>query len=138
MQELQTVVNEKLPIKIFIFNNGGYGIIKQFQSLYLEKRYNASGIGVSAPSYKKIAKAYNIKYLSIKNDKDSKKIIKQSLGSKKAAIIEVFIHPNQKITPKLAFGNPIEDLEPRLNRKEFLEQMIIKPINTDNTIIEAN
>ena len=37
MQELQTVVNEKLPIKIFIFNNGGYGIIKQFQSLYLGK-----------------------------------------------------------------------------------------------------
>ena len=52
MQELQTVVNEKLPIKIFIFNNGGYGIIKQFQSLYLGKRYNASGIGVSAPNYK--------------------------------------------------------------------------------------
>ena len=44
MQELQTVVNEKLPIKIFIFNNGGYGIIKQFQNLYLNKRYNASGI----------------------------------------------------------------------------------------------
>ena len=43
MQELQTVVNEKLPIKIFIYNNNGYGIIKQFQSLYLGGRYNASG-----------------------------------------------------------------------------------------------
>ena len=138
MQELQTVVNEKLPIKIFIFNNGGYGIIKQFQSLYLEKRYNASGIGVSAPSYKKIAKAYNIKYLSVKNDKDSKNIIKQTLGYKKATIIEVFIHPNQKITPKLAFGHPIEDLEPRLDRKEFLKQMIIKPITSDSNLIEAN
>ena len=138
MQELQTVVNEKLPIKIFIFNNGGYGIIKQFQSLYLEKRYNASGIGVSAPSYKKIAKAYNIKYLSVKNDKDSKNIIKQSLVSKKATIIEVFIHPNQKITPKLAFGCPIEDLEPKLDRKEFLKQMIIKPITSDSDVIEAN
>ena len=53
MQELQTVVNEKLPIKIFIFNNGGYGIIKQFQNLYLGKRYNASGIGVSTQIIKK-------------------------------------------------------------------------------------
>ena len=138
MQELQTVVNEKLPIKIFIFNNGGYGIIKQFQSLYLGKRYNASGIGVSAPNYKKIAKAYNIKYLSVKKDKDSRNIIKQSLVSKKAVIIEVFIHPNQKIMPKLAFGCPIEDLEPRLDRKEFLKQMIIKPIISDSNVIEAN
>ena len=54
-------------------------------------------LGVSAPSYKKIAKVYNIKYLSVKNDKDSKNIIKQSLVSKEADIIEVFIHPNQKI-----------------------------------------
>ena len=76
------VVNEKLPIKIFIFNNGGYGIIKQFQNLYLNKRYNASGIGVSAPSYKKIAKAYDIKYLSLRNDKFSSKIIKKALTYK--------------------------------------------------------
>lgn len=138
MQELQTVVNEKLPIKIFIFNNGGYGIIKQFQNLYLNKRYNASGIGVSAPSYKKIAKAYDIKYLSIKNDKFSSKIIKKALTYKGACLVEVFIHPNQKIIPKLAFGSPIEDLAPKLKRKEFLEQMLIKPINSDSNLIEAN
>ena len=138
MQELQTVVNEKLPIKIFIFNNGGYGIIKQFQSLYLGKRYNASGIGVSAPNYKKIAKAYDIKYFSVNKDKDSKRIIKKALSIKNACIIEVFIHPNQKINPKLAFGCPIEDLEPRLARSEFLKQMIIKPITSDNKVIEAN
>ena len=138
MQELQTVVNEKLPIKIFIFNNGGYGIIKQFQSLYLGKRYNASGIGVSAPNYKKIAKAYDIKYYSVKNDKESKNTIKKALNFKKACIVEVFIHPDQKITPKLAFGCPIEDLEPKLARKEFLKQMIVEPIQSDNKIIEAN
>ena len=52
MQELQTVVQEKLPIKIIIMNNAGYGIIKQFQELYMGKRFNATGIGVSAPNYK--------------------------------------------------------------------------------------
>ena len=65
-------------------------------------------------------------------------MVKQSLVSKKAVIIEVFIHPNQKIMPKLAFGCPIEDLEPRLDRKEFLKQMIIKPIISDSNVIEAN
>ena len=138
MQELQTVVNEKLPIKIFIYNNNGYGIIKQFQSLYLGGRYNASGKGVSIPDYKKIARAYNIQYMSVSKNSSSNKIIKKALKSKSACIIEVFIQPEQKIIPKLAFGNPIEDLEPQLSREEFYNNMINKAIVPDNKLIEAN
>ena len=51
-------------------------IIKQFQSLYLGGRYNASGKGVSIPSYKKIAKAYDIKYLSVSNNSKARNTIK--------------------------------------------------------------
>jgi len=138
MQELQTVVNEKLPIKIFIYNNNGYGIIKQFQSLYLGGRYNASGKGVSIPDYKKIARAYNIQYMSVSKNSSSNKIIKKALKSKSACIIEVFIQPEQNIIPKLAFGNPIEDLEPQLSREEFYNNMINKAIVPDNKLIEAN
>ena len=138
MQELQTIVNEKLPIKIFIYNNNGYGIIKQFQSLYLEGRYNASGKGVSIPNYKKIAKAYDIQYMSVSKDSYSKRIISKALNSKGACIIEVFIHPEQKIVPKLAFGNPIEDLEPQLSREEFNNNMINKVITSDRKLIESN
>jgi len=138
MQELQTVVNEKLPIKIFIYNNNGYGIIKQFQSLYLGGRYNASGKGVSIPNYKKIARAYDIQYMSVSRNSSSNRIIKKALKSKSACIIEVFIHPEQKIVPKLAFGNPIEDLEPQLSREEFYNNMINKAIVPDNKLIEAN
>ena len=138
MQELQTVVNEKLPIKIFIYNNNGYGIIKQFQSLYLGGRYNASGKGVSIPNYKKIARAYDIQYMSVSRNSSSNRIIKKALKSKSACIIEVFIHPEQKIVPKLAFGNPIEDLEPQLSREEFHNNMINKAIIPDSKLIEAN
>ena len=138
MQELQTVVNEKLPIKIFIYNNNGYGIIKQFQSLYLGGRYNASGKGVSIPNYKKIARAYDIQYMSVSRNSSSNRIIKKALKSKSACIIEVFIQPEQKIIPKLAFGNPIEDLEPQLSREEFYNNMINKAIIPDNKLIEAN
>ena len=45
LQELHTIDKLKLPIKIFILNNNGYGIIKQFQELYLGARYEASGKG---------------------------------------------------------------------------------------------
>lgn len=138
IQELQTVVNENLPIKIFILNNNGYGIIKQFQELYMEKRFEATGKGVSVPSYKKIAEAYGIKYFSINNDKEIKSSIKDILAYKKASIIDVFIHPNQKIIPKLTFGSPIEDLSPKIDRKEFNDNMKIGIIKSKKEVIEAN
>ena len=53
IQELHTLKKLNLPVKIFILNNNGYGIIKQFQELYLNKRYEATGKGVSNPDLKK-------------------------------------------------------------------------------------
>ena len=138
IQELQTIVNEKLPIKIFILNNFGYGIIKQFQDLYLGSRFEATGKGVSAPNYEKISKAYGIKYISIKKDMLSKKVIKKVLNNNQPYICDVLLHPNQKITPKLSFGNPIEDLSPLLSRSEFNNNMIIPTIKSNKKIIESN
>ena len=127
IQELQTMVINKLPIKLFIINNNGYGIIKQFQELYLKKRYEASipSKGVTNPDFKKISNAYGINYSEIKNNKKIDKILAKVLNSKKPEFINVIISPNQKIIPKLQFGNPIEDLSPLLPRSEFKKNMII-------------
>ena len=59
IQELQTIITYKLPIKLFIINNNGYGIIKQFQGLYLGKRYEASDSqkGVKIPNFAKNIKS---------------------------------------------------------------------------------
>ena len=59
IQELQTMVSNKLPIKLIILNNSGYGIIKQFQELYLGKRYQAvdSSKGVTNPNFRDIGKS---------------------------------------------------------------------------------
>ena len=137
LQELHTVDKLKLPVKIFIFNNNGYGIIKQFQELYLNKRYEATGKGVSNPNFKKISRAFNINYNLIKNHKQLKKLDK-IINSKNAEIIEVNIKDNQKITPKLQFGNPIQDLSPLLARKEFFKNRDISMIKRDKKIFEAN
>ena len=137
LQELHTIDKLKLPIKIFILNNGGYGIIKQFQELYLGKRYEASGKGVSNPDFKKISNAFNINYNLIKNHYELKKLDK-IIDSKKAEIIEVRLKDNQKIIPKLQFGNPIEDLSPLLPRKEFYKNMDISLVRRNKRIFEAN
>lgn len=140
IQELQTLVSNKLPIKIIIINNEGYGIIKQFQELYLEKRYEAVDTkkGVTNPNFSKIAKAYGINYSEIKNNSNVDKILRKTIKSKKAEFINVFIKPDQKIIPKLAFGSPLEDLSPPLPRKEFLDNMIIKTIDKNKKLTESN
>ena len=137
LQELHTIDKLKLPIKIFVLNNNGYGIIKQFQELYLNGRFEATGKGVSNPNFKKISKAFNINYNVIKNHKDLTKLDK-IIKSKKAELVEVIVKPNQKIIPKLQFGNPIEDMSPLLPRKEFFKNMEIKTIKRDKKIFEAN
>ena len=60
------------------------------------------------------------------------------MKSNKPEFINIFVKPNQKIIPKLAFGSPLEDLSPHLPKKEFLENMIVKPINKNKNITESN
>ena len=129
-----------MPIKIIILNNDGYGIIKQFQELYLQERYEAvdSKKGVTNPNFSKISKAYGVNYSEIKKNSDIDKILKKTIKSKKAEFINVFTKPNQKIIPKLAFGSPLEDLSPPLPRNEFLENMIIKTIDKNKNLTESN
>ena len=140
IQELQTVVNNKLPIKIIVMNNNGYGIIKQFQELYLNKRYEATTpkTGVVNPNFKAVSRAYGINYSLISNHKNLKKKLIKSIKSRDPEFIEVLLKPDQKIVPKLQFGNPIEDLSPLLSRKEFNKNMMIKTIKKSRKILEAN
>lgn len=137
LQELQTMIAQKLPIKLFILNNDGYGIIKQFQELYLNKRFEATGKGVTNPDFKKISKAYGINYSTINNNSQIDKILAKTLKSNNAEFINVKIKEDQKIVPKLTFGDPIEDLSPKISRNEFKKNMIIEQSKRSN-IIESN
>lgn len=131
IQDLQTVVTYKLPIKIFIQNNHCYGIIKQFQDNYFNSRYEATtdSSGYKVPNFLKIARAYGIATETIKSHKELRRKIKKVLSHKGPIICDV-IHPEEAtLIPKLQFGKPIEDLSPLLPRDEFLKNMLIKPIS---------
>ena len=140
IQELQTVIANKLPVKIIVLNNSGYGIIKQFQELYLDKRYEATtpGSGVTNPNFKKVAEAYGIRHNLIKDNSKIKKVLRNAIRSNKPEFIEVLLKSDQKIIPKLQFGNPIEDLSPLLARDEFKKNMYVKTISRSKKIFEAN
>ncbi|MBN2198082.1 thiamine pyrophosphate-binding protein [Candidatus Wolfebacteria bacterium] len=130
IQELQTVFYYQLPIKIFILNNKSMGIIKQFQDQYFGSRYFATSLngGYSSPDFVKVARAYGIKAVAIKTFDEIKDKIKEVLNYDGPILCDVWIDKDQKIKPKIEFGRPLEDMSPYLERKEFLENMIIEPL----------
>jgi len=141
IQELQTMVANNIPLKLFIFNNNGYGIIKQFQELYLNGRYEGTipNKGVTNPDFEKISNAYGINYSEIKNNGEIETVLNKVLKTKKSEFINVLINPSQKISPKLQFGKPIEDLSPLLPRLQFKKNMIIPVLDLENkNFNEAN
>lgn len=122
IQELNTVIKNKLPIIIIVFNNKSLGMIKQFQELYFEKRYCATdeSSGYYSCDFKKIGESYGIK--SFKVNKDTKNInnIFNNIFNilKGPVLLEIDINYNTYIFPKLSFDKPIDELNPLLNLDE--------------------
>ena len=128
-QELATVMHNKLPIKIFIYNNGGYLTIKQTQQLGFNSRIMGSNSksGLSFPDYKKIAQSYKIKYIKIQNGKNFKSKINKILNGNKAVICELILDHNQEQMPKAinkrigkkSVPTKLEDMYPFLSKEEL-------------------
>ncbi|MDC1463349.1 thiamine pyrophosphate-binding protein [Alphaproteobacteria bacterium] len=139
LQELQTIKDYKIPAKIFIINNRMYGIIRRRQKELFRGRTigtdDTNGLG--CPDFKKISKAFGIKYKLIKTKKNLKNEINSILKQKKTVICEIMADENQEYIEigyaKNAEGKivrrPLEDQKPFLDRNIFLKQMLIEPID---------
>jgi acetolactate synthase-1/2/3 large subunit len=127
-QELQTLVNYKIPLKTFIINNHIYGITKSFQKTNFQGREEACGPkGYNPPDFISVAKGYNIKTFSINNNSEIDSTIKNVLAYKGPVICDVNCHEFHEYEPKvIGWNTPIEDMYPYLSRKEFKENMITK------------
>ena len=108
IQELQTIVAYNLPITIFIQNNFGYGIIKQFQDAYFGSRHFATGEGYTLPDFKDVSKAYKIPYQAIENEDSLKSLVIPEGYS----IIDLQLPSNSLITPKTEMDRFIHDQFP--------------------------
>ena len=126
IQELATISHFNLPIKIFVINNNGYGLIKQTQDTWLDSRRVGvdSGSGLAMPNLIKIANAYGIKTVEINNHKEMDKKLRGVLKSKFPVLCDVKVDEKQKVIPKLEFGREIQDLSPRLSEEEMNLNMI--------------
>ena len=127
IQELATIAHFNFPIKIFVINNGGYGLIKQTQDMWLGSRRVGvdESSGLAMPNLQKIARAYKIDTVEINNHNELDEKLDHVLNSKKPILCEVKVSEKQKVIPKLEFGRPIHDLSPRLEKNELKTNMII-------------
>ena len=119
VQELETISYNKLPIKIFIINNGGYALIKGTQEGFLNKNYvgvdKSSGLGI--PNFAKVAYAYSIKYEKISTNDELNTKLSNSLIQNEPIIFDVMVDPDQRVIPKLESGKVLHDMAPNLDQK---------------------
>ncbi len=139
LQELQTILTNKLPIKIFLTNNNGYHSIRITQTNLFNK--NFVGIGpqsgdVSFPEFKKIAEAFGYKYFSAHTNEEMRKTVDEVLQMEGPVFVELFTDTEQVWEPKssakkLKDGSltspPLEDLAPFLPKEE-LEKIMFIPL----------
>jgi acetolactate synthase-1/2/3 large subunit len=118
LQELQTAVFYQLDMIIIILNNGGYGIIKQFQDAYMSGRYHATGAGYSQPDFRKIAGAYGLEYFRIEHPDE---ITPQMFAPKGIRLLDIILDDRTQIEPKVEMGRPLNDQFPYLNEQELAE-----------------
>jgi len=113
IQELQTIVCNKLPIKIIVLNNNCLGMIRQFQDSYFGSRYQSAYWGYSSPDFEKVGKAYGIDSKTISSENEIDETLKWFLSDDdEAKLLQVIIDVHTNAYPKLAFGKPITEMEP--------------------------
>ncbi|MBU4580274.1 thiamine pyrophosphate-binding protein [Patescibacteria group bacterium] len=105
IQELQTVLHHKLPLKIFILNNDGYFSIRNTHQNYFQKVFAADpSSGVSLPNFEKLIKAWGLPYQRISNDNQLSKL-KKVLDAKGPIVCELMVDPNQPTLPRWEAGS---------------------------------
>lgn len=139
LQELQTIVQNKLPIKIFMINNGGYHSIRQSQKNFFGEPLVGVGYDsgdLSFPDMSKLIPAYGIPYYRVDETAKLGEVIEQTLATPGYAFCEVIVDPEQRFEPKSAtkklpdgtlVSAPLEDLAPFLPREE-LESLMFIPL----------
>jgi len=130
LQELQTIVHHNLNVKIFIFNNDGYLMIKRSQIALLESRFVGvdTESGLSCPNFEKIATAFEIPYFRLRNWEDFDHGFKEILNKKGPSMIEIYMDPVQGFFPRLMtsaspngalVSPPLEDLSPLISIEDL-------------------
>ena len=136
IQELQTVVHHQLPLKIFVFNNGGYLSIRTTQRNFFNGNFvgESPASGLSFPDMTKLGQAYGLETAVIHNHQELAQKLPALLQSPGPVLCDLRLSPDQPFMPRVSsqrlpdgrmVSKPLEDMFPFLEREEFLSNMLI-------------
>jgi acetolactate synthase-1/2/3 large subunit len=138
IQELATISRLQLPIKMFVLNNDGYSSIRTSQQRWFGRQTGADArSGMTLPEIGPVASAYGIQATKIDSQRDLAGQLRRVLKMKGPVVCDVVSRPDEARVPSLSsaqrpdgslYSKPLEDLWPFLPREEFLENMIIEPL----------
>ncbi len=140
LQEFQTILQNKIPMKLFVINNQGYHSIRQTQHNYFQPPL--VGVGeesgdLSFPDLGKLIPAYGLPYLACHQSEELHDTIQKALAVEGPCVCEVFVTKLQKTEPKLSskklengsfYSAPLEDMAPFLPREELRKNLYIAPV----------
>ena len=108
IQELATISQYNIGVKIIILNNNFLGMVRQWQELFFENRYSFTEM--KNPDFPKIAEGYGIKNNKVENKSKLKKCIKELLDYKNAYLLEIVVEKEENVFPMVASGDSVSNI----------------------------
>jgi acetolactate synthase-1/2/3 large subunit len=108
IQELGTIMQSNIGVKIVVLNNGYLGMVRQWQELFHQRRYSATEL--RSPNFIAVAKAYDIPGAHIEERQELNVAVDQMLNHKGAYLLEILVAPEGNVFPMVPGGMPLENI----------------------------
>lgn len=106
--ELATISDYNIPLIIVVVNNGVLGMVRQWQTLFYDKRYSETTLCKRGPNFKLLAEAYGLKGYEVSSKEEFEKAIKEATEKRQPCVIDAHINKDDFVLPMVAPGKPIK------------------------------
>ena len=108
-QELATAVRHEIPVKVFLMNNGYFGMVRQWQELFWEGRYSSVEMGPS-PDWPKLAEAFGAKGMSVSDAGEVEGAMRDALATDGPVLLDVHVAKEENCYPMIPAGSAARDI----------------------------
>ena len=109
-QEMATIVQYQLPVKVAILNNGYLGMVRQWQEFFYGKRYASSSLEGVCPDFVKLAEAYGAVGLRATKPEEVVPTLKKAFSLSKPVVIDFVVDPEENVYPMVPAGEPLNQM----------------------------
>lgn len=109
IQELATVVQNKIPVKVVILNNGHLGMVRQWQELFYNRNYSHTNMEAQ-PDFVKLAEAYGAEGYRISKPEELEDVLRKALTSPNPAFIDVIVEREENVYPMVPAGAALDEM----------------------------